>query len=229
MKELDTQNKILLCLHSFFTQNKNSTTGDSEIAEALEISTEEARYYMHQLANSGHINILDTSTLNGEHWSTTGLTSKGWMAANGKIEIDMGDRIHSNSSYIGTQVNQNFHAPVGVQQTNFGDVTGDLNNTIYQLNELNSPETTELAKLLGKIKELLESESNLSSDDKIEALEQVKILAEVGQNPSDSIMQKSAKTAVRVLKGIASELPTATKLIEGLNSLLSEISKLFGF
>jgi DNA-binding Lrp family transcriptional regulator len=229
MQEHEIQKKILLGLHDFFTHNKNVCLGDSQISKALDCSVEEARYHLQKLESLGYIKTKDASTLNGECLVVMNLTSTGWMAASGKIEIDMGDRIHSQSSYIGTQVNQTFHAPVGVQQTNLGDVSGDLNNTIDQLNELNSPETTELAKLLGKMKELLESESNLSSDDKVEALEQVKILAEVGQNPTDNRMQKAAKTAVRVLKGIVSELPTATKLVEGLNSLLPEVSKLLGF
>jgi dynactin complex subunit len=229
MQENEIQKKILLGLHDFFTRNKNACCDDSQISKALDCSVEEARYYLQKLENLGYIKTKDASTLNGECLVVMSLTSTGWMVASGKIEIDMGDRIHSQSSYIGTQVNQSFHASVGVQQTNFGDVNGDLNNTIYQLNELNSPETTELAKLLGKIKELLESESNLSSDDEVEALEQVKILAKFGQNPTDSRMQKAAKTAMRVLKGIVSELPTATKLVEGLNNLLPEISKLFGF
>jgi hypothetical protein len=225
----ETQFKILLDLHDFFKEKNHSSLEDSQIAKALNCNVEEARYHLQQLEKLDYIRTVDTSTINRKSLVVMDLTSKGWMTVNGKIEIDMDDQTHSKTSYVGTQLNQTFIAPGGVQQINLGNINGDLNNTINQLNELGNPETEVLAELLVKIQELLESETSLKPDDKAEALEQVKILAEAGKNPTEGKMQKAAKTAVRILKGIISELSTATKLVEGLNNLLPEISKLFRF
>ena len=41
-------------------------------------------------------------------------------------------------------------------------------------------------------------------------------------------MQKLAKRAMTMLKGIAASLPTATKLVEGVGKLLPAIATLFG-
>ena len=41
-------------------------------------------------------------------------------------------------------------------------------------------------------------------------------------------MQKLAKRAMTMLKGIAASLPTATKLVEGVGNLLPAIATLFG-
>ncbi|WP_445175108.1 hypothetical protein [Microcoleus sp.] len=48
-----------------------------------------------------------------------------------------------------------------------------------------------------------------SDEDKAEALEQVKALAEVGQNPQEGTMKKAGKTAMTMLKGILAGLPIA--------------------
>nr|WP_231510367.1 hypothetical protein [Fischerella sp. PCC 9605] len=42
----------------------------------------------------------------------------------------------------------------------------------------------------------IEADTNLSQEDKAEALEQVKTLAEAGKNPQEGAMQKAAKTAM---------------------------------
>lgn len=66
-------------------------------------------------------------------------------------------------------------------------------------------------------------------DDKAEALEQVKPLAEAGKNPQDSGLQKAAKTAAKILKGTIAALPSTTALVEAGTKLLPLITKLFGF
>ena len=65
--------------------------------------------------------------------------------------------------------------------------------------------------------------------DKEEALKQVKTLAEAGQNPQEGAMQKMAKDALRFLKGLLTELPTAVALVEKCKELLPTIAGLFGF
>ena len=56
----------------------------------------------------------------------------------------------------------------------------------------------------------------------------MKVLAESGQKPEDSTLQKLAKTAVKILKGTIASLPDVTKLVESGAKLLPYITKLLG-
>ena len=65
-----------------------------------------------------------------------------------------------------------------------------------------------------------------SDEDKAEALEQVKALAEVGQNFQEGTMKKAGKTAMTMLKGILAGLPSAATLVEACSKLLPAIANL---
>jgi hypothetical protein len=69
----------------------------------------------------------------------------------------------------------------------------------------------------------------LSDDDKAEALEQVKTLAEAGTHANDGAGQKAAKTATKIIKGTIAALPPTTALVESVTKLLPLITKFFGF
>ena len=111
---------------------------------------------------------------------------------------------------------------------NLGDISGTVTNTINQLPSSAEPNQLGIKELLTQLQEAIASESTLSEDDKAEALEQVKTLAEAGQNPSDAGRKKLAKRATTMLKGIAAGLPTAAKLAESLSQLLPALSSLLG-
>ena len=108
-----------------------------------------------------------------------------------------------------------------------GEISGNVTNTINQLPD--SSETEGIKELLTQLQAAIETDQNLSNEDKTEALEQVKALAEAGQKPEDGAMQKIAKRASRVLKAVADELPTATKFVDACTKLLPLITKFFGF
>lgn len=112
---------------------------------------------------------------------------------------------------------------------NLGTISGNVTNSINQLRESNTSNSEQLTDLLLQLKHCIESENNLRSEDKEEALEQVSVLAEAGQNPQDGAMQKAAKTAIRVLKNIKDELPPTVALIQGLNQLIPAVQKFFSF
>ena len=83
-----------------------------------------------------------------------------------------------------------------------------------------------IKELLTELQSAIEAETDLSDDDKAEALEQVKALAEVGQNPQESTMQKAGKTAMKILKGTIASLPSAATLVEACSKLLPAIASL---
>lgn len=111
---------------------------------------------------------------------------------------------------------------------NLGDISGAVTNTINQLPTSYHAGQPGIKELLTQLQEAISAESTLSDDDRAEALEQVKTLAEAGQDPSDGAMQKRAKGATTMLKGIAAGLPDAAKLVEACGKLLPVISSIFG-
>ena len=107
-------------------------------------------------------------------------------------------------------------------------VSGTVIKTIGQLQDLNTPETSKLADLLKQLQTAIETDESLKPDDKEDALEQVQALAEAGKSPKEEATKKKAKNAIRMLKGIIDELPTATQFVESCSKLLPLIVKLFG-
>ncbi|MBD0337279.1 MAG: pentapeptide repeat-containing protein, partial [Cyanobacteria bacterium Co-bin13] len=87
-----------------------------------------------------------------------------------------------------------------------GDISGSVTNLIGQLPET-SEKQIQIKTLLTQLQAMIESEPALPEEDKAEALEQVKTLAEAGHKPKDGPLKKSAKTALKILKGTAAALP----------------------
>lgn len=112
---------------------------------------------------------------------------------------------------------------------NLGSISGNVTNTINQLPEStdpNDPNQPSLKELLTQLQAAIESETELPDEDKAEALEQVKTLAETGQKPEDSAMQKAGKTALKILKGTTAGLSETTKLALECAKLLPAIAAL---
>lgn len=80
------------------------------------------------------------------------------------------------------------------------DISGTVTTTINQLQQTPEPNATQLMELLRQLQQVIETESTLSVEDKADALEQVKVLAEVGQNPRETTMQKAARNAIKILR-----------------------------
>ena len=114
----------------------------------------------------------------------------------------------------------------GAGALSLGDISGTVANTINQLSDSVKPDEPGIKELLTQLQTAVEAETDLSDDDKAEALEQVKTLAEVGKNPQESTMQKAGKTAMKILKGTIAGLPTTATLLEACSKLLPMIAKL---
>jgi uncharacterized protein YjbI with pentapeptide repeats len=146
------------------------------------------------------------------------------------IETQLGDivtekhstEIHSES---GDVINvRDIHAHDSV--INLGQISGDVSQQINQLSEDTNPDQARLKELLIQLQQLIEAQPGLTPEDKTEGLEQVKILAKAAQEPNDGPFKKSAKTAVKILRGTAAGIPTATQFFSNLSGLLTEISTL---
>lgn len=111
---------------------------------------------------------------------------------------------------------------------NLGTISGDVSNAINQLvtTSEESENQKKLQELLLQLQSLIEAEATLPKEDKVEALEQVKVLAEAGKEPQDNRLKKMAKTAIKLIRGTAAGLPDVTKLATESTSLLTAIAGL---
>ncbi|MEG4227286.1 DUF1542 domain-containing protein [Microcoleus sp. N9_B2] len=108
-------------------------------------------------------------------------------------------------------------------------VGGNVSFAINELPSSSEPDKPGIKELLTQLQAEIKADPNLTEDDKQDALEQVKELAEAAQNPNDAEMKNKAKKADRMLGRIISAVPQATKLLEFCNNLLPLITKVFGF
>ncbi len=88
---------------------------------------------------------------------------------------------------------------------NLGEISDSVSNIINQLPANAEAGQPSIKELLVQLQDAIANDTELSEDDKAEALEQVKLIAEAEQNPSDGTMQKLAKRASTMLKGISQE------------------------
>ncbi|MEH2010855.1 hypothetical protein [Nostoc sp.] len=116
----------------------------------------------------------------------------------------------------------------GAGAFNLGDISGTVANTINQLPPSPEPDKPGIKELLEQLKTVIESEPDLSHQDKADALEHIQTLAEAGQNPKEGAIQKTAKTTIQALKGIFSSLPAVAKLAEASKTLIPLIAHIFG-
>jgi len=108
------------------------------------------------------------------------------------------------------------------------EIIGTVAESINQLPASSDPAKPGIKELLSQLTEAISASSELNDEDKTEALEQVKILAEAGKNPNDGAMKKMANTAVKILKGTVSGLTDVAKLAGAFSTLLPLITKFFG-
>ena len=117
----------------------------------------------------------------------------------------------------------------GVAGSSSSHVGGNVSFAINELPSSSEPDKPGIKELLTQLQAAIEADPNLSNDDRNDALEQVKDLAEAAQNPNDGGMKEKAAKAGRMLGRIISGIPTATQLVEACSKLLPLITKVFGF
>lgn len=137
-----------------------------------------------------------------------------------------------NINISGTQGNVSGVAAAGedlsMTGVAMGAISGNVTNTINQLPDSTEPDKPGIKELLTELQSAIEADTNLSDEDKAEALEQVKAIAEAGQKPEDGAMQKMAKNAMKFLKGTIADLPSTVELVQTCGKLLPFITKFFG-
>ncbi|MEQ8997519.1 MAG: hypothetical protein RID53_13585 [Coleofasciculus sp. B1-GNL1-01] len=113
-------------------------------------------------------------------------------------------------------------------EANLDAIATDATNAINQLPTATQTQLTGTKELLRQLQRIIEAEDNLSPQDKAQALEQVKILAEAGKNPQAPQKQEQAQTAIRILRGMIAELPNAHDFLEESTRILPQLAEIFG-
>ncbi|MBN3958387.1 pentapeptide repeat-containing protein [Nostoc sp. NMS8] len=140
-----------------------------------------------------------------------------------------GDTNMSDISGINIEGSSNVSGIAGNNSiANLGTISGNVSIALNQLPDATDAEKPGIKELLSQLQDAIVQSTYLSEEDKTEALEQVNTLAEVGKNPQEPTKQKTAKTAITMLKGIFTGLPAVASLVEATNKLLPAIAKLFG-
>lgn len=106
---------------------------------------------------------------------------------------------------------------------NLGEISGSVSNVVNQLSS--TPEQRELKEHLIELQATIVTEPALSTENKADALEEVKTLAEAAQDPEK---QGLGGKAIRGLKRMSNTLPDAAKLAEACSKLLPLIAKAIG-
>jgi hypothetical protein len=132
-----------------------------------------------------------------------------------------------NSSDQSSNFN-NVHINANQSVVNLGDISGIVTNTLHQLRSSSQPNANELSDHLKNLQAAIETESELNDDDKAEALEQVNVLAQAGQNPQDNTLKKTANTALKILKGTIAALTPTAAIAKACADLLPALTKLLG-
>jgi hypothetical protein len=108
-----------------------------------------------------------------------------------------------------------------------GDIAGDINQNIQNLQISQSQEFIQLIEKLKILKELFETDTELSNDDKEMALGQIAVLENEAKNPDKQSSLQPVKFATTFLKGVVSALPPTTILFKNVNELIPTITELF--
>ena len=153
------------------------------------------------------------------------------LLANRPINVDVKAIADSKSMNESTDQSRNITNQGGNVIGNIlgdsGTISGTVAETINQLPSSPEPEKPGIKELLSQLQAAI-NDPNLADDDKEQVLEQIKVLAEAGQNPNNETAQKQAKRAMGFLKVIAEGLPSAALLVKTCQDILPAIAHFFG-
>ncbi len=141
------------------------------------------------------------------------------MPENSGVNINAGGNIGDISGLVGGDVS-------GVMS--LGEISGNVTNTINQLPASPQPDEPGIKELLEQLHRAIESADDLKPEDKAEALKQVQALAEAGKDPAEPEKKNGAKSAIRWLKGMLTELAEPSAIVQLCKHVLPQIAGIFG-
>lgn len=115
---------------------------------------------------------------------------------------------------------------------NLGEINGVVTNSINQI-PTSEPKNSQLKELLVEVRDILNNTDDmvLPPEDKVDALDQVKVLAEAAQLPEQekrTVGGRAIRFLQRIVDAIPTSLPIATSLVTEMNKLIPQIATLLG-
>ena len=138
--------------------------------------------------------------------------------------ISGGGNIDQSSGKTNIQIDGN----VSGSTLNLGTISGDVSNLIYQVRESSLEDAHALAEILTNLQAQIQSEPQLSDQQKQDALEAVATIAEEAKKEPENRAAKLCSMAINSLKGITSGLSEASKLAEMMTKTLPLLQGLLG-
>ena len=178
-------------------------------AQALLTAEQQSRQEIIQLANKSIDSI--SAVLSNLTINTTAMTNSN------NPNITTGD----GSFYTGGDAN------LTGSILNLGEISGQVSNQINQLPDISKSDQSSLKDLLTQLQTAIDQDTELSDDEKAEALGEVAKLAKAGADPNEGKKQNLAKRAVNTLKAIAETLTDTSALATACKTLLPMIISLF--
>ncbi len=103
-----------------------------------------------------------------------------------------------------------------------------IQQLVYIAMDMDEEERSELLDLFMQFRQLVEEEPNLKREDKDDALRQLDFLRIAGEVSQDSEERQRARSSIRMLKGLLTELPTSSALSKEGNQIIPRIAKVIG-
>lgn len=147
----------------------------------------------------------------------------------GKIVVEQGDLImrdkivDKSRKIIARDITSH-----GAGSINLGTISGTVANAIGQLPDSDDPNRSGIKELLTALQAAIENDSDLQPEDKADALEQIKILAEIGNDPEQPEKEGNGRRAIKFLQMTVKSLPDTAKIVEACGKLLPLIGTALG-
>lgn len=116
----------------------------------------------------------------------------------------------------------------GESIVNLSTISTNVTTAVDRLPASPPPEQEGIRELLERLQKMIEADENLKPENKAQALEQVKALAEASKNPLNEGNKNTANSAMKILTGMIEEVPKAVNYIEACDTFLPQISTIFG-
>ena len=225
-----------------FVRNVSDINFSDESLDALRLAVKESQRLNHNHVNPEHIllGLLETGGLEfvdfleelGTHALSLRrrldnlLAGESYTSKNSNVYIE---NLVNNGGEIVSEKSININAGRDISGSviNLGEISGNVSNTINQLQESKEANTSELADLLKQLQSSINSEDNgLDDKDKAKALKYIDAIGKLGSKQNDLTLRENADTALDALSAIVGKV---SSLFGSAKPLIDSVKAILGF
>jgi ATP-dependent Clp protease ATP-binding subunit ClpA len=225
-----------------FVRNVSDINFSDESLNALNLAVKESQRLNHNHVNPEHIllGLIETGGLEfvdfleelGTHALSLRrrldnlLAGESYTSKNSNVYIE---NLVNNGGEIVSEKSININAGRDISGSviNLGEISGNVSNTINQLQESKEANTSELADLLKQLQSSINSEDNgLDDKDKAKALKYIDAIGKLGSKQNDLTLRENADTALDALSAIVGKV---SSLFGSAKPLIDSVRAILGF